>query len=510
MTRRRMTRPSTTSATASAGGTQDEPHRKFPGQDAPAEPENGTSPVFQTLDYLKPAPENTSIYRPVDRNDPAVRALAESIRKYGVLEPLVVSEDGYILSGHRRYAAAQIAGLEVVPCRVEPIRRDHDIDAFVVRLREYNRQRDKDRAERLREEIVSADPTEAYQSLLDQRKRRSRVHVGKGQRIDLSGEKQRSSISDAKLPMLNAAIDAMNACRDFWPLSIRQVFYRMLNDPPLRHANKPDSLFRNDRNSYKDLSGLLVRARLVGWVPMHAIHDETRPVAVWNCFSGVGPYLQAEVNGFLQGYWRDRMQSQENHFEIVAEKLTVKSIVEPVAMEYCIPLTIGRGYSSIPARDDMVKRFRASGKSKLVLIMVGDHDPDGETIVSSFAQSLRDDFGVPEERLLAVKAAITARQVKRFRLPRNMDAKKTSSNYRKFVESHGSKAFELEALSPEQLQTVLRETIDSLIDADAFNDEVDSERADAGYLLGVHRFVLRSLSQLVDPECVGEDEEEPR
>ncbi len=93
------------------------------------------------------------------------------------MEPLVVTLDGYILSGHRRFAAARLAELKQVPVRVVPIRRSDDIDAFVRLLREYNRQRDKTLDEKLREEIVTVNPEEAYQSLIDHRDWKARVEA---------------------------------------------------------------------------------------------------------------------------------------------------------------------------------------------------------------------------------------------------------------------------------------------------------------------------------------------
>jgi ParB-like chromosome segregation protein Spo0J len=114
------------------------------------------SPV--PLSYLRPSPENESLYRPVTKDDPDIIALADSIREIGVKEPIVMSKDGYILSGHRRFVAAGVAGLTEVPCRIEDVRHDDDPDRFLTLLREYNRQREKTLEEKLREEVVSADP----------------------------------------------------------------------------------------------------------------------------------------------------------------------------------------------------------------------------------------------------------------------------------------------------------------------------------------------------------------
>lgn len=52
--------------------------------------------------------------------------LADSVKKYGILEPIAVrpaaDPQGFpyyeIIDGHRRYQAAQLAGLQLIPCRV--------------------------------------------------------------------------------------------------------------------------------------------------------------------------------------------------------------------------------------------------------------------------------------------------------------------------------------------------------------------------------------------------------
>src|SRR6266516_2809358 len=102
------------------------------------------------LGDIYPSAENAELYRPVTPDDPETIALADSIKEHGIREPIVISEDFYILSGHRRHVAARMAGLEKVPCRVE---RGvwHDgpkaDGTFLKRLREYNRQRIKNRDE---------------------------------------------------------------------------------------------------------------------------------------------------------------------------------------------------------------------------------------------------------------------------------------------------------------------------------------------------------------------------
>lgn len=439
------------------------------------------------LKRLRPALENNDVYRPIDPADPDFQGLVESIRTDGIQEELVATEDGVIISGHRRHAAAKIVGLPTVPCRFEPIRYDRqtDHDRFMHLLRECNRQRVKSFDEKLREETLSANPEVAYQSLIEYRQNQSSLI---SDTLDIRDEKKRAEITAAKKPFLAAIRKIIRERKKFWPLSDRQIHYGLLNDPPLLHASKPNSTYRNDKRSYQSLTELLTRARVAGLIPMDVISDTTRPVTIWGVHRDVGGYLAGEVNDFCRGYWRDLMQSQSNHIEIIGEKSTVASTIRPIAARYCIPMTIGRGYCSLRPRYDIAERFRRSGKERLVLLLVSDFDPDGEEISHSFARSLRDDFAI--ENIEPVKVALTADQVEEFDLPPAMQAKKTSSNYNRFSDQHGDDVWELEALPPETLQRVLQEAIDAVIDVEAFNHEIDQEQADAAKLEGVRRVML--------------------
>ena len=136
----------------------------------------------------------------------------------------------------------------------------------------------------------------------------------------------------------------------------------------------------------------------------------------------------------------------------------------------------------------MAERYWASGKDKLVVLMASDFDPEGEDICHSFARSMRDDFGI--ENIVPVKVALTATQVKQHKLQPKMTAKQTSSRYRGFADKYGENVWEIEALPPVALQTILGEAIDSVLDTEAFNDEVDQEREDAAFLEGARQRVL--------------------
>jgi hypothetical protein len=210
--------------------------------------------------------------------------------------------------------------------------------------------------------------------------------------------------------------------------------------------------------------------------------------------ANIQPYIRGEFGRLLKNYWRDLQQSQPNHLEIVGEKNTIMGTIRPIAMEYCVPMTIGRGYSSLVPRKQINDRFARSGKEKLVLIYCTDFDPEGEDIAHSFARSMRDDFGV--HNIVPVKVALSKNQVEELSLPPQMEAKPKSSRTKKFVEKNGKNVYELEAIPPRVLQTMLRDAIDHVMDINAFNREVDAEKQEAAYLEGYRKTVLKRTGQL--------------
>lgn len=448
------------------------------------------------LASIRPSPVNDSVYRPPSPDDPDIQAMAESMREHGVLQAITITRDGFILSGHRRYCAATVAGLKTVPVIEEAITRDDP--AFPKLLVMHNQQRTKTVAELLAEQVVQRSGEDAHRELVQHRLERSRNASGGACAMVVDRKRSRSAISAAKQQMLNAVLTVIADLKDFWPLSLRTIHYNLLNNPPLRNVKKPASRYRNTRQCYSDLSDLCTRARFDGLVPFDAIHDPTRPVSRWPIYRSAADYLRSQFDDFLRGYWRDLLQSQPDHIEVIGEKNTLLPIVKPVCFDYTVPLTIGRGFCSVPPRKAMYDRWKSSGKNRLVLIVLSDHDPDGEMIADSLVGYMRDDFGIPHDRIVPVRAALTATQCERLNIPIDVDAKPTSTNYQCFVKRHGTGACELEAVPPRRLQRMLRDAIESVIDHDAFAAEQERERADAAEIDTARSRAMAALGPMLD------------
>ncbi len=93
-----------------------------------------------------------------DFNEDALADLADSIKKYGVIEPLVVSKKGksyQIVAGERRWRAARMAGLKEVPVIVREFSEKETMEVALIE----NLQR---------EDLNPIEEALAYQSLIDE------------------------------------------------------------------------------------------------------------------------------------------------------------------------------------------------------------------------------------------------------------------------------------------------------------------------------------------------------
>lgn len=106
------------------------------------------------------------------RQDEEMLELADSVKKYGILVPVLVRpkpEGGYeMVSGHRRKLAGELAGRETLPCIV----RDLSDDEAIIVMVDSNLQR---------EMILPSEKAFAYKMKLDAMKRQ-------GQRTDLTSD----------------------------------------------------------------------------------------------------------------------------------------------------------------------------------------------------------------------------------------------------------------------------------------------------------------------------------
>ena len=193
--------------------------------------------------------------------------LVSSILNRGLAEPIIVSADGFILSGHRRHHACRRLGWTHVPVRRSDIWRCSE------RRVPQGAERVQPAASQDTREFVAGSvaprqlPVNTYEAL---RKRHDAGLIVDAEFMQVDRDKGITPISERRRPFLEAVLRVIENLRDFWPLSIRQIHYNLLPDPPLKQTPKRSKFdaehyrYANDKASYDVLVDLLASALTTG------------------------------------------------------------------------------------------------------------------------------------------------------------------------------------------------------------------------------------------------------
>ena len=201
----------------------------------------GQGAVLREADAICETPENWTIYRRPDLNDPAFLELCASIRKSGINTPLEISGDDYIISGHRRFIAAQCCGINTIPCLIDPtvVMGHLDERERVALLVERNRgTRIKSDSELYLEAAAAVDPDEAIRQAQDRKAQvLDYIKTCKLPEVQVAGSISRTDPNGERAEMLNAVLDILGDLRaaDFLPTSGRSIHYKLL----AKHVRQP-------------------------------------------------------------------------------------------------------------------------------------------------------------------------------------------------------------------------------------------------------------------------------
>jgi hypothetical protein len=452
-----------------------------------------------SVNKIKPSPENEEIYGVIDfENDPALETLMDSISRLGLEEPLICTADNYILSGHRRFTVIRRLRWREVPVRFSKTRRSDTTDYHRL-LAQYNPQRVKSVAAQLSEQFLKSDRYISREQFAEREYRKEEVSADF---ITVEGEKLIEPIGERRTEFLEAAVRVINDLEEFWPLTVRQVHYKLLNDPPLTQTTQDRNerwRYRNDLASYNKLSDLLVSARYLGHVPLSALDDPTRiskdyELGTWD---SVADFIEEETNFFLTGYQRHRLEGQKNHVELLIEKNTLLNVVRPVAEKFMLPYSVNRGYGNPSLWKKMEDRWRASGSRHFILLTISDHDPEGFDLIDDATRSLR---YLHHVRLKVVRVGLTMKQVEEQEASPAF-AKETSSRFNQYVKRTGIKeCWEVEALDPEFLQSELHDAILSVVDVEQLNAVQERQVEEQNQIAAIRQRLGAGIHRLISEE----------
>jgi hypothetical protein len=437
------------------------------------------SAVPREISTIYETPENWTIYRRPDLTDQTFLDLCDSIRTSGINTPLEISSDDYIISGHRRFLAAQHCGVCTIPCFIDHtvVMGDLTQKERVALLSERNRgTRIKSDTELYLEAAAGVDPDEAIRQAEERKAQVFNKIKTCLKAVESEGGIRRTDPTGERAALLKAVKEILREKRanDFLPTSGRHIHYSLLARKVRTSTRKNGHIYGTGPNDAALLSKLLTDARSAGEIDADDIDDGTRPTSTFPTSGSMGRYVVNTLEGLFGGFYSDVHADQPAHVELLVEKNTVFALLQRhVARQFRLPITSLRGYGSYPAARDVAGRFQASGKQRLVVIYVSDLDPEGMDMPSSWKKYLEHDFSVRAE---VYRAAVTPEQVERFDLPPDADVKLTSTRAAGFIEAHGKQCWELDSMPEAVLIEEVAKAVRSVLDIPAFNRAMAREQ----------------------------------
>jgi hypothetical protein len=244
-------------------------------------------------------------------------------------------------------------------------------------------------------------------------------------------------------------------------LTLRQLYYQMV----------AKAIIPNTVQSYKRLGSIVNDARLAGKMDWDAIEDRTRNVRAPSAWESPEDIMQAIADQYAENPWLE----QDHAPEVWIEKDALVGVIEPVCRKMRVPYFACRGYTSQSEAYSAGKRFarvRKGGRVPIVLHL-GDHDPSGIDMTRDNADRMAmfARHGVQVRRL-----ALNMEQVEEYNPPPN-PAKQTDSRFEAYQEEHGDSSWELDALPPDVIDSLIQDELDTLVDEMRWEATMEREKA---------------------------------
>ena len=295
-----------------------------------------------------------------------------------------------------------------------------------------------------------------------------------------------------------AVIEKANEiCEDYaargYDLTLRQLYYVFVSR----------ALIPNNQKSYNRLGDLVNKARLSGLLDWDYIVDRTRNMRQRQHWESP----QQIVNAAESSYHVDMWEKSSTRVEVWVEKEALAGVVSGVADQYDCPWFSCRGYVSQSEMWQASRRFLRylNAGQNVVVLHLGDHDPSGIDMTRDIRDratkfTLSDwmrerererdddrdasgayyelteslDFKTPIE---VRRIALNMDQVRQYDCPPNF-AKITDSRARDYVDRYGTDSWELDALDPSVIESLIAGQIEGQRSETVWNEAV--ERKETG------------------------------
>lgn len=256
-----------------------------------------------------------------------------------------------------------------------------------------------------------------------------------------------------------------------YALTIRQIYYRLVSDPY--------NLFSNTRSMYNSLDRILVRAREKGEIDRNRIEDRTRQtIGGDQGWEDPDSYLD-KVSEYIKSCWqkynKEMWASQQFKLELWVEKDALASVISETTHPFRVLVFPSRGYSSYTKIREALDRLKYYRSKQIIILHLADHDPSGFDMTGDLINRF-EKYG--NDAIEIKRIGLNYDQVEKFNLRPN-PVKIADSRALSYIGHYGEECWELDALPPNELQSIVEKEIKNYIDQRAWDaklEEIEKER----------------------------------
>lgn len=250
-----------------------------------------------------------------------------------------------------------------------------------------------------------------------------------------------------------------------YDLSLRQLYYQLVAEGRIENSEK----------SYKNVGNLVSDARLAGLIDWQMIQDRGRTLVRNNHWKSPSEIIEASAQQFRIDHWGD----QPVHVEVMVEKQALEGVLIPVCQSLDVSFSANKGYSSSSALYDAGYRLASYLQRGIhvTILYLGDHDPSGMDMTRDVEERLKM-FSrythYDNARLHVRRIALNMDQIEDLNPPEN-PAKLTDSRASEYIKRYGDSSWELDAIPPNQLASLVENAVLGLRDDDIYEATLQKE-----------------------------------
>lgn len=271
------------------------------------------------------------------------------------------------------------------------------------------------------------------------------------------------------LELLGQVQSVLTEYADYLPLTIRQVFYRLVGA----------SDYDKTEQAYSRLCETIGRARRAGLIRFDAIRDDGVRRHDAGGWDSADQWLTAVARD-ARAFTMDRQEGQYVRLWVLCEAAGMSPMLATAARDYGVPVYSSGGFDSLTSKHDFAQELARAMRfgQAAEILHIGDHDPSGVHLFTALAEDVTAmALGLGGGSALTfTRLAVTKAQIAEMGLP-TAPAKATDRR------AFDGETVQAEAIPPDVLSRIVRDAVEARQDGDIRDDLLEREEDERAKLL---------------------------